>query len=104
MRLTLRALMDRIARLAGPSGVLRLADPGLEPLEGRQLLSVGAQVVAPPVVTISASGTPAEQGPKPAKFTISRSGPTTSELTVNFSLDGTADSEDDYSLVANGNP
>jgi hypothetical protein len=54
---------------------------------------------APPAVTVSATdAAAAEAGADPGTFTITRAGPTTSALTVNYSPGGTATNGVDYTM------
>ena len=54
-----------------------------------------------PTVTMSATGdTATEQGPTPGMFTVSRSGSTSSALTVNYTVGGTATSGSDYQSLS----
>jgi hypothetical protein len=61
-------------------------------------------VVSPPTVTISATDASAaetltSQTPNPGQFTITRTGSTTTALTVNYSVGGTATNGSDYSSL-----
>ena len=58
------------------------------------------QVVTPEVTVVASDNTAAESGANTGTFTISRSGPTTDPLTVNFSISGTATSGSDYSSLS----
>jgi parallel beta-helix repeat protein len=54
-----------------------------------------------PAVSVAASdASAAESGPGPGTFTISRTGGTTSALTVNYSLSGTAENGTDYQSLS----
>ncbi|MCI0455949.1 MAG: S8 family serine peptidase [Gemmataceae bacterium] len=53
-----------------------------------------------PVVTITATDAAAAEINNPGAFTITRSGPTTAELTVNFTVGGTATNGTDYTAIA----
>lgn len=53
-----------------------------------------------PTVSIAASGDASEIGPAAGAFTVSRiGGDTSQDLTVNFTVGGTADSQDDYAEI-----
>lgn len=53
-----------------------------------------------PSVNISATDPNAAESGDPGTFTITRTGPTTSALTVNFTVGGTATNGTDYTLIA----
>ncbi len=53
-----------------------------------------------PLVTVTASDATATENADTGAFTITRNGPTTSALTVNFTRSGTATSGTDYSAIA----
>jgi serine protease len=55
--------------------------------------------IAPAVSVTATDAAAAEAGPDPGTFTISRTGATTSPLTVNFTLGGTAINGTDYTVV-----
>lgn len=77
--------------------VLSLSNP-----VGCQLSSLNAMTFTildddlPSVTVVSADDSASENGPDPASVTFSRTGPTTSDLTVEFALSGTATTGSDY--------
>ena len=84
----------------GPESVIVQVAPG-------STYSVGAASIAtvtiadndtaqPPVITISATDPIAAEPSDPGQFTLSRTGATTSALTVNLAVSGTATSGSDY--------
>ena len=87
----------------GPESVIVQVAPG-------STYSVGASSIAtvtiadndtasPPVITISATDAIAAEPSDPGQFTLSRTGATTSALTVNLAVSGTATSGSDYTAL-----
>ena len=82
-----------------------LAEAGARPLDvvDQQYVSainLPACVSDPPTVTISASdATAAEAGAATGAFTVSRTGDTTTALTVNYTVGGTATAGSDYAAL-----
>ena len=87
----------------GPESVIVQVAPG-------STYSVGAASIAtvtiadndtaqPPVITISATDPIAAEPSDPGQFTLSRTGATTSALTVNLAVSGTATSGSDYTAL-----
>ena len=87
----------------GPESVIVQVAPG-------STYSVGANSIAtvtiadndtaqPPVITISATDAIAAEPSDPGQFTLSRTGATTSALTVNLAVSGTATSGTDYTAL-----
>jgi hypothetical protein len=56
----------------------------------------------PPTVTVTATDAAAGEAANPGVFTVSRTGPTTSALTVSYTMGGTATSVTDYTPVLSG--
>ena len=56
----------------------------------------------PTVTLVATDAAASETSPNPGRFTITRTGPTTSPLTVNFSVGGSATSGSDFTAIGTG--
>jgi galactose oxidase-like protein/Calx-beta domain-containing protein/Kelch motif protein len=99
---TITAQMPATSRLAPPGDyMLFLRDSNSVPSLGR-FVKVNSSPPPPPPPTVSVSATDAaasEAGPNAGTFTLSRTGSTSSALTVNFVLSGTATNGTDYAAI-----
>jgi hypothetical protein len=99
---------------SAPDSINAILEPGIYYVRvypysggGTYKLNLAAIALTPPQsVSVTASDTSAAetipgQTPNPGQFTITRSGDTSTALTVNYSLSGTATNGTDYSNVAN---
>ena len=67
----------------------------------RYSMTVSATPIVAPAVTIAATDPAAgEAGPNPGVFTVSRTGSTTSALTVSYSVGGNATPGSDYTALS----
>jgi subtilisin family serine protease len=87
----------------GPESVIVQVAPGSTYSVGTASLAVVTIVdndtAQPPVITISATDAIAAEPADPGQFTLSRTGATTSALTVNLAVSGTATSGTDYTAL-----
>lgn len=94
VRQTLQATADKIGPLPYPGGLN--AEYGAGRVNARRALDE----VAPGIVTITSFGVTASESGATGTFTVSRTGPTTSPLTVQLNLGGTATGGTDYQSIS----
>lgn len=92
-------VLDRDVELGGETVSLSLA-PSLAYTFGPSTLATVTIADAPVVTVVATDSSASEIGPDPGVFTISRSGPTTTALTVIVATSGNAISGTDYIAIA----
>ncbi len=96
-RLKIGFLIGLIALVAIALGFALGADRAPDPVARQAPVTVPNSGNELPLVTVVANGASAAKGPRdPAEFTISRTGPTTESLTVDYQVSGGAESSDNY--------
>ncbi len=70
-------------------------------IAGGWSLLIGTSTPTLPVITVVANDASAGEPANPGQYTLTRTGPTTSSLTVNVSLTGTATNGADYTTIPN---